>query len=82
MNWTEDQLTPWFDGKLHKPARPGVYMQRSGGGRDIGYQRWDGERWYMWCRTAEFAARSPWAALESFQNDNWRGLREPHGGEK
>jgi hypothetical protein len=81
MNWTEDQLTPWFDGRLHKPARPGVYMQRNANGR-IGYQRWDGESWYLWISTAEIAAKQIQAVAHYYQNDDWRGLREPHGGEK
>lgn len=66
------KLTPWFrDGQ--KPARRGVYQQRNPFGV-IGYQRWDGERWYGWCRTAEAAAIHGNPVAEFYSRDPWRGL--------
>lgn len=69
-------LTPWFDGKKYTPARPGVYMQRCGYGKDVGYQRWDGSYWYGWCYRAEDAAKQIVVVDLAYQNDDWRGLRE------
>ena len=68
------KLTPWFDGKLYKPAYPGVYQQLGGGDKTIGYQRWDGNYWYEWSEYAEYAAKSTAPAARDFQNDDWRGL--------
>lgn len=75
-NVSDKQLTPWFDGKLHKPARRGVYMQMSGSGHEAGYQRWNGKVWSSWYSTPELAARAPRkdCASPTSQNDNWRGL--------
>jgi len=68
------KLTPWFDGKLYKPAYPGVYQLVSGCGEKIGYQKWDGSYWYSWEETPEDAAKSTFRIWYFFQNDNWRGL--------
>lgn len=70
----KSKLTPWF--KNQKPYRIGVYQQRSGLYREIGYQRWDGKLWFSWCKTPEEAAREPWPACVTCQNDPWRGLAE------
>ena len=71
------KYTPWFPGCI-KPSRPGIYQQKSGDGKLIGYQRWDGGMWHSWCHTPEFAARVGPAAIE-FQNDPWRGLAKDPG---
>ena len=74
---TDELLTPWFDGKVEKPARSGVYMQMNGYGNMEGYQYWDGAFWHSWCYSVEFADRSRKRsdrASSQFQNDNWRGL--------
>ena len=75
MTYTEDDLTPWFDGKLYKPKRPGVYMLMSCS--SVGYQRWDGVTWSSWYEDVDGAANCPLDsyAAKSYQNDNWRGLR-------
>jgi hypothetical protein len=70
------KLTPWFPGDMN-PARPGVYQQRDGFGREIGYQRWDGFRWYIWYRTPQKAADSTTPAALSGQFKDWRGLAQP-----
>jgi hypothetical protein len=75
MTWDENDLTPWFDGRVHKPTRPGVYMLMCGFGKVLGYQRWDGEFWNLWYRTPEMANIVTFRAAS--QNDNWRGLRKP-----
>ena len=71
----KDDLTPWFDGTLYKPARPGVYMLMSGS--SVGYQRWDGVEWSSWYLDVDGAAngRLDSYADTHYQNDNWRGLR-------
>ncbi len=71
----EKDLTPWFDGRI-KPVRKGVYQQMSGG--QLGYQKWDGNKWGPWFSTpAQAAYTSPgdYARIQN-QNDNWRGLRK------
>lgn len=68
------ELTPWFDGRKHKPVRPGVYMLKCGGGYDIGYQHWNGKYWSTWCTTIAGAARQEDRAAYTYQNDDWRGL--------
>lgn len=72
----KQKLTPWFNGKLYKPARPGVYQLESGCGERLGYQKWDGDKWYEWCETVEQASLSDWVIIYSHQNDDWRGLAE------
>lgn len=67
------KLTPWFPGHI-KPVRPGVYQQMSGSGTRLGYQRWDGERWFSWHATPAGAASAVFAVMGEFQNDPWRGL--------
>ena len=71
-------LTPWFEGKIHKPVRPGVYQVRSPGkSPDItGFRNWNGETWSRWYSTAEradSAGHSP-APLE-YQSPDWRGVQ-------
>lgn len=72
------KLTPWFNGAVHKPARKGVYMLMSGSGIRTGYQFWDGKKWKAWEETPEaaFSRRKDDDAAASYQNDNWRGLKE------
>lgn len=74
------KLTPWFDGRIHKPARPGVYQQKSATGW-VGYQHWNGKKWSVWCTTAAqaYAQRGGFASPRH-QNDDWRGLAEPSEG--
>ena len=68
----DHKLTPWFGGH-DKPARKGVYMLHSGA--SVGYQYWNGFRWFAWCNTPDGAVRSKhMPASACFQNDNWRGL--------
>lgn len=69
-----EELTPWFNGMKHKPARPGVYMLLSGGMGLIGYQFWDGQKWGVWCSTAHGAAISGGGHAHSYHQDDWRGL--------
>ena len=76
MNYTDDDLTPWFDGKLYKPARPGPYMLLSGSRGAIGYQMWDGHKFGHWFESLHDAVwRSRDGDCAVTQNDNWRGLR-------
>ena len=79
MNTTtpnEADLTPWFDGLLHKPARPGVYMRRLGD--YVVYGWWTGSAWRRWfwkaAEAANDALRSK-GAPPKCQNPDWRGLR-------
>jgi hypothetical protein len=64
-------FTPWYPGHI-KPARRGVYQQMSGA--YLGYQRWDGFKWFGWATTVEGAAQSIAPAAINYQNDDWRGL--------
>lgn len=75
------KLTPWFPGAI-KPVRPGVYQQKSGGGHMVGYQRWDGMRWFLWIEDPDGAANQTFSAADGRQNDDWRGLAEQPGGSK
>lgn len=75
---SRSKLTPWFDGKQHKPARPGVYQLLCGLRKDIGYQYWDGRFWHGWHKTPDEAEKSRWIAC-GYENDNWRGLRAQEG---
>ena len=71
-------LTPWFDGKLHKPIYLGVYKQMFG--PDIGYQKWDGVAWGPWKENVEAAAKCKPGeyAMGFYQSDDWQGiLKEP-----
>lgn len=72
---SKQKLTPWFRNG-EKPARKGVYQQMSGTGDRLGYQRWDGKRWMVWCETAEAAAGKHIPVRHSSQGDPWRGLAE------
>jgi hypothetical protein len=72
-------LTPWFHGR-EKPARKGVYQQWSGSGALIGYQYWDGRKWYVWAETAAVALaryKHRHFVADDFQHDSWRGLSCP-----
>lgn len=72
-----EKLTPWFPGNV-KPVRAGIYQQLSGFGKEIGYQRWDGKQWSVWCFSKEAAESTTSVAANFFQNDPWRGLaKEP-----
>lgn len=75
----KQKLTPWFPGNV-KPARPGVYQQYSGTGKELGYQFWDGSHWHLWFETADQAAANREVASFALQEDPWRGLTSP--GEK
>lgn len=80
--WSDEMderlLTPWFDDRMTKPARPGVYMLMDGNGKQAGYQKWDGVAWGPWHMTAESAAKTKAGdyAKAEFQRDPWRGLRK------
>ena len=68
----DHKLTPWFCGN-DKPVRVGVYMLCSGG--SVGYQYWNGLRWFAWSTTPNGAVLlKHMPAANCFQNDNWRGL--------
>jgi hypothetical protein len=67
------KFTEWYPGHI-KPFRKGVYQQRCGQGREIGYQKWDGTRWSDWYPTIEGAEKSKNFAISCNQNDPWRGL--------
>ena len=72
------KLTPWYPGHI-KPVRPGVYQQRSGYEKRLGFQWWNGKKWSSWFSSAESALlhgrNGPPADLR-FQNDPWRGLAQ------
>ena len=76
------EFTPWFDGRLHKPARPGVYQQRNA--HDvIGYQHWNGARWGAWCRSAAEAKEQRGSYVHpAYAHDDWRGLMVPYEGDE
>ena len=69
-------LTPWFDGKLHKPVHHGVYRQMQN--LTLGYQKWDGVAWGPWKENAEEAAECKPGdyAMWFYQNDDWQGILE------
>ena len=50
------KLTRWFPGHI-KPVREGVYQQMCGIGLSLGYQKWDGLRWFLWNITPEGAEK-------------------------
>ena len=69
-------LTPWFDGKLYKPVRPGVYQSRFFS--DIGFRHWDGKTWGNWFfRQNDAARRKHRPAAGAGQTDDWRGICKP-----
>lgn len=69
------EFTPWFDGKKHKPARKGVYQQKSLGGYYIGYQYWDGKKWGAFSSNPYLAYKLRMNKVNDLhQNDDWRGL--------
>ena len=72
---SKPKLTEWFPGDV-KPAREGVYQQLCGDAVVVGYQRWDGRRWYGWRETADEAERASQTAAAGFQGDPWRGLAQ------
>jgi hypothetical protein len=76
MEQAQPKVTPWFDGRSHKPSRPGVYQQMSGS--MLGYQYWDGSVWWGWAETIStaHAMRKGTPASPCYQTDNWRGLTE------
>lgn len=75
MNYTEDQLTPWFPAHV-KPSRNGLYMKLCGYGRDIGFQFWDGEFWYGWSFSLRGAMSFYQMEVKALDNrrNQWRGL--------
>lgn len=54
-----------------KTAVPGVYQTRDGHGRDLGFQRWDGQVWYTWSRDPATARASEHRASSDTQSDPW-----------
>jgi hypothetical protein len=66
------EYTEWFPGHI-KPYRKGVYQQKCGFGKELGYQRWDGESWSHWVRSPEQAANS-FCCLDT--QDPWRGIKK------
>lgn len=75
MTYTEEDLTGWITDR--QPWEPGVYMQKAEMGK-IGFQRWDGSKWFAWCTNPEDAARERFQVSDRYQNDPWRGLaRDP-----
>lgn len=73
---SKQEFSQWFTNG-EKPWEPGVYQQRSGFLRKVGYQRWDGRKWYGWHEDAEEARKCLWPVAPGFQNDPWRGLAHP-----
>ena len=73
------KYTPWFPGHI-KPVRAGVYQQKLLSGV-VGYQHWDGIKWFSWFKTADLAVTGRLYAGHRFQNDAWRGLASPAGGQ-
>ena len=69
------KTTEWFPGHI-KPAYPGVYQLLCGNDTEVGYQKWDGEKWGIWYENAQDAAEGHAYADPEFQNDQWRGLAE------
>ena len=66
-------LTPWFDGKIHKPVRPGVYQVRLPGA--CVYRHWDGKTWGLWYFTAALVnERGVHPIRETLVQDDWRGI--------
>lgn len=48
MNYTEDQMTGWYNLSDQKPWEPGVY-ELSGGYKKSAYSYWNGDYWmYTW----------------------------------
>lgn len=78
MRYNESELTPWFDGRLYKPARPGVYMQRLYPGSGIiGFQYWNGRLWSAWRSDPQSAFdERDFLVSHRFQKHDWRGLKE------
>lgn len=69
------EFTPWFNGQKHKPARKGVYQQKSVGGFYIGYQYWDGKEWSSMSSDPNSAYKFRMHKVSTmYQNDDWRGL--------
>ena len=73
---SKQKLTKWFTNG-EKPWEPGVYQQRSGVKKALGYQKWDGKSWYRWCKTANEAAKEAGVVSILYANDPWRGLARP-----
>lgn len=76
---SKKKLSRWFvNGE--KPWEQGVYQQRSGVEKKLGYQKWDGKCWYGWCRTAHEASKEKSVVHIHNANDPWRGLARPPKG--
>lgn len=73
MNYTEEDMTPWFPHHV-KPVRPGVYEVKSWLGR---FAYFNGTRWGWAFQTKEKADRER-CTNDSSQAKDWRGLnKEP-----
>ena len=69
-------LTPWFDGKIHKPARPGVYQVRLPS--SCVYRHWDGKTWGFWHSDADSAGGTKRRPHRDYHaQDDWRGICKP-----
>ena len=76
MNYTNSDLTQWFDGKLYKPARRGPYVSKYRS--CIGYRYWTGVAWGTWFGDLKDAVDDSLSGdfeLSRFQDADWRGLR-------
>lgn len=71
MKHKHADVTEWFPAHI-KPARPGVYQQMCGLGKDLGYQHFDGNGWGGWFSTPESAER--FARKHDAGCTEWRGL--------
>lgn len=71
---SKPKLTPWFDGRHHKPLtdRPGPYRRQYKHFAGNLYCKWDGTNWFMPAPTPEMAMG---ATKVSIQPDlPWRGV--------
>jgi len=78
-----EKLTPWFDGGVFKPSRPGVYERSF----YAPYSYWDGEYWHDGAPYPELAYQYgqvpgiPGLEYSESQDAEWRGLATPPKGE-
>jgi hypothetical protein len=71
----DDELTPWFDGRV-VPARPGVYI-RELGIRGADYAYWTGKKWWAARSTPAYAACARCNSGFQISLMRWRGLASP-----
>lgn len=65
--------TGWYNGKIFKPFRVGVYQTKNG--KHFGYQYWDGVSWGSFNETPDIAYRFRWQKVsDQYANDDWQGL--------